>query len=191
MARRRSNGSFLPFFLFLFLLGVVGSYLFLFTDFFTSSEVETQEEPEQKEEKLLTYLDSWFHEVVWGDQKSTTQTMYYGTAPGVSRTGQFVSRDGAIERFEDQTMIKSFGFSEDLNLTETRKNSELWGYRKSVGDKEQVVVFSSENEDMHVNTDGEYVADCPCTLNISVFVSEVFKPNWKESLDEAEVTPQP
>lgn len=191
MARKHSQGSLLPFFLFVLILGVVGGYLFFFTNFFSTGEEEKKPtEKKIKEEKLLNTVDDWNTDVVWGDQKTGTQTMYYGVASGVMRTGQFVSKDGTVEHFENKSQIVSSGYKEDLNLSETRDNVTLWGYRKSVGDFEQVIVLSSENEDMHMNSSGEYIANCPCTLNISVFVSEPFKPNWKDTEEDMSPTPQ-
>jgi len=185
MARHSSGPSFILVLIFLILIGGLGGYVFFFTDILQlSSKQEKIQEAPKPDEEIFSQVDEWVLEVVWEKPKAAEKQVYYGIVDGYERTGKIVNREGYIEHFENIDLLNSLGFSEDLNLSADGPGSSLWGYKKNIGQELQIVTLSYDNEDMHQSSDGPLVADCPCTLNLSVFVSNVFKPNWKETDEE-------
>lgn len=179
--RRRSSSGFIFFLFFLVIIGAVGGYIFFFTDYIklTPSTKQTVKE-EMDDSSVFPQASKWLPEVVWTKPSSATIQTYYGKVRGVQITGKLVNRDGYIEHPEDPGFLKKLGFNEDLNLAADGPGSSSWGYLKNIGDEQQIVVFSYANEDMHPSNEGPLTASCPCTLNLAIFVSEPFKPNWDE-----------
>lgn len=183
MAKKKSGPGFILFLILLVIIGGVAGYVFFFTDYIDLNPAKKQTATESQDEAaVFTESEKWVPEVVWGKPKSASSQTYYGTVKGTEITGKLVNRDGYIEHPEDPEFLKTFGFTEDLNLSADGPGSSSWGYVKHLGEQEQVVVFSYTNEDMQASSAGPLEANCPCTLSLSVFVSTPFKPNWKDDL---------
>lgn len=180
MGRRRSGPGFTLFLILLVVLGGVLGYAFFFTDYIDLTPSKKQVVSETGgATAVFDQAPEWVPEVVWGKPKSAEKQTYYGTVKGTEVTGKLVNREGYIDHPENPEFIKKLGFSEDPNLSADGPGSSMWGYIKHVGQNEQVILLSYTNEDMHPSAEGPLEANCPCTLDLSVFVSDKFKPNWQ------------
>lgn len=177
---RKSHGPSPIFLLIILLIGVGIGYVFFFTDLITLPKASEKKEKTVVNTSVFSEAEEWVPEVVWSKPKSASEQVYYGTVKGTEISGTLVNKDGYIEHFEEPAVLEKQGYKEDLNLSADGPGSSLWGYTKEVGkDQMQIVTFSYTNEDMYESSEGPLTADCPCTLTLSVFVSEPFKPNWK------------
>lgn len=177
---RRSSGPSIFLLIILVAIGFGVGYVFFFTDLITLPKTTEKKETITPDTSIFEETEEWVPEVVWSKPKSAKQQMYYGTVSGVEQTGTLVNKDGYISHFEDPAVLEKQGYKEDLNLSADGPGSSMWGYSKEIGkDQMQVVTFSYTNEDMHPSSEGPLTADCPCTLDLSVFISNPFKPNWK------------
>lgn len=180
MAKKKSGSGFIIFLILLVIAGGVVGYVFLFTDYIKLPSKPTESTTKSTTEyEVFTEAQKWVPEVVWSKPKAATQQTYYGTVKGTEITGKMVNREGYIEHPEDPTTLKAMGFSEDLNLSADGPGSSSWGYIKNIGDMQEIIVLSYKNEDMHASSEGPLEAECPCTLLLTIFQSEPFKPNWQ------------
>lgn len=180
MAKKKSGPGFIIFLLILAFIGAGIGYVFFFTDYLNLTPAKKQvTADESSDSSIFTEASDWTPEVVWGKPKPATKETYYGNVKGTEITGKLVNREGYIDHTEDPEFLKKLGYSEDPNLFADGPGSSMWGYIKHVGKDEQVVLFSYTNEDMHTSSDGPVTSECPCTLELSIFISDVFKPNWQ------------
>lgn len=179
MARRSSRIS--PIFAVLLLIILVfAGYIFFFTDFISFNKQVDESKVKPIDTSVFEEAESWVPEVVWSKPKAGSEKMYYGTAKGVKIVGTLVNREGTVDHFEDPKILKRLGYKEDLNLSADGPGSSMWGYSKeNANGMMEIVTFSYDNKDMYESSDGPLVSECPCTLILTVFVSEPFKPNWK------------
>lgn len=62
----------------------------------------------------------------------------------------------------------------DNNLAADGPGSSLWGYKKEVDGKTQIIIFSYKTQPTSNKPDEPLQFDCPCKVDWSVFISYPF-----------------
>lgn len=100
----------------------------------------------------------------WLNPYSTSKKTPYGFLEGREITTQTKSDTKYIPHFEDENQLKDLGYTNDPKISEENSGTSTWGYIKREEDKSQSIILSYTS---HPKT-------CPCTIIISVFVSDPF-----------------
>jgi len=84
------------------------------------------------------------------------------------------SPTASIPHFEMASALKTQGFIPDLNLSADGPGSSNWGYVNSNNEETQVIIFSYKTRPTNSNPNEPLEFNCPCKVNLSVFVSNPF-----------------
>lgn len=119
--------------------------------------------------------------VDWSDTSTISTQTAYGYLTGRQITGQKLSNDAQTEQFENVTDLANLGFEKDVNLQAGGPGSSSWGYKKTKNGKTQVILFSYVTEPSSSNPGEPIQFVCPCKIDLTVFVSDLFVNNTKGS----------
>ena len=106
-------------------------------------------------------------------QKASEQTMY-GTLSGEKITATATSASAMVEPYEDKQALAAAGYTSDLNLAAGGPGSSVWGYKRMVNGKKQVIIYSYQTQPTSNNPNEPLQFNCPCKVGLSVFVSDPF-----------------
>ena len=113
----------------------------------------------------------------WSEPKEATEQTMYGKLAGEEISTLVTSDQAMVEPFENQTTLKSEGFETDNNLAAGGAGSQINGYKRSVNGKSQVLLYSYQTEPTSTNPNEPLQFNCPCKVNLKVFLSEPFDEN--------------
>lgn len=110
----------------------------------------------------------------WSFIKTASTSSYYGTLTGKEIDATMITQQATISHFEDIAFLQNLGFDQDRNLSADGPGSSVWGYKKTTNNTSQVVLFSYTTLPVTVVPNEPIQFSCPCTTNVSVFVSDPF-----------------
>ena len=120
---------------------------------------------------VLDAIPSWLSDVNWSQPKQTTKTTPLGDMQGTIISGQTTTDSANITHFEDADALARLGFYPNNNLAADGPGSSMWGYSKEVNDTQQIILFSYTTEPTSSNPNEPLQFNCPCTTEVSVFIS--------------------
>ncbi|HZE87130.1 MAG TPA: copper resistance protein NlpE N-terminal domain-containing protein [Methylomirabilota bacterium] len=123
---------------------------------------------------VFNQLSSWLPNTVWENPKINEETTLYGKLKGESQSGKIVTLQPTLVHFENKSWLEKLGFSEDTNLLADGPGSSVWGYKKTTGAKNQLILFSYQTAPYNTAPDQPLQFACPCTTMVTVFVSNSF-----------------
>ena len=110
----------------------------------------------------------------WSFIKTISISSYYGRLTGKQIEATMTTQQVTIPHFEDSAFLQNLGFDQDRNISADGPGSSVWGYKKTTGSSSQVVLFSYTTTPVTVVPNEPIQFNCPCTTNLSVFVSDFF-----------------
>ncbi|MBI4973856.1 hypothetical protein HZC27_04570 [Candidatus Roizmanbacteria bacterium] len=119
---------------------------------------------------VFAKLSVWVPGATWGTPRATVEDTSYGKVPGMSVEGEMKGQNKSIRRnYEDQDLMKSWGYKEDMSFAADGPGASNWGYSKVENGKMQVVVFGYSSNRLLGPESKE-----PPFVSLSVFVSDPF-----------------
>ena len=112
--------------------------------------------------------------VKWTSPLPVKEQTMYGELPGQEITAQTMRDSANVASFENKTTLQQEGFKLDNNLAAAGAGSSITGYKKTVDGKNQIVFYSYQTEPTSTNPNEPLQFDCPCKVNLKVFVSDPF-----------------
>lgn len=110
----------------------------------------------------------------WSFIKTVSVSSYYGKLTGKQIEAIMTTQQATIPHFEDSAFLQNLGFDQDRNLSADGAGSSIWGYKKTTGNSSQVILLSYVTTPVTVVPNEPIQFNCPCTTNLSVFVSDSF-----------------
>ncbi len=110
----------------------------------------------------------------WLNPYSISKKTPYGFLEGREVTAQTMSDTPYVSNFEDKARLTSEGFQEDINLNADGPGGSTWGYIKKNEDKSQIIILLYTVTPSSSNSNEPLQFDCPCSIVLSVFVSNPF-----------------
>ena len=156
------------------LIAVVGAFFFSKQKIKNPTSLQTATPSISEETSLLVDVAVWYPSAPWSEPKATTEQTQYGALSGESINATVSSPTASIPHFEMADTLKQKGFEPDLMLSADGPGSSQWGYKKTENGQSQIMVFSYKTEPSSSNPNEPLQFNCPCKVNVSVFVSTPF-----------------
>lgn len=126
------------------------------------------------ETALLVDVAVWYPSAPWTEPKKTTEETTYGNLSGENMQASVTASTASLSQFENVSELKAKGFTTDINLAAGGPGSSVWGYKSEKGEKMQVIIFSYKAQPTNNNPNEPLQFNCPCKINMNVFVSNPF-----------------
>ncbi len=158
----------------------IGGYLFIRSRSSTSSVTSvtpttTTPSPSiSPETSLLVDAAVWYPSAPWSEPSSATEQTAMGNLTGESISATVTSPTASIPHFEMASQLEAKGFTPDINLAADGPGSSMWGYSKTENGMTQIMLFSYKAQPTNSNPNEPLQFDCPCKVNVNVFVSNPF-----------------
>lgn len=150
---------------------IVGAIFFMDQQKKTAQTSQTTAPNVSPETALLADIAVWYPSAPWTKPKKYTAETMYGNLSGESMQATLTSPNASLSHFENEAELKTKGFVPDNNLAADGPGSSVWGYKSEKDGKTQVIIFSYKTEPSSSNANEPLQFNCPCTVNVSVFVS--------------------
>lgn len=105
----------------------------------------------------------------WSGPTSTTESTPAGDMSGEKITATITSQQAMLTPFENAEQLKQIGFTPDSNLSADGPGSSIWGYQNK--NTKQIILYSYTTKPTATKPDEPISFDCPCSMEVSVFVS--------------------
>lgn len=111
----------------------------------------------------------------WGKPQDATEPTPLGNLTGVKLSATTTTSQATLPHFENTKDLERLGYKPDMSLSADGPGSSVWGYTKTENGDESVILFSYNTQPSSSNPNEPLQFNCPCKMNISVFVSNPFK----------------
>lgn len=122
----------------------------------------------------LVSVAVWIPNGGWTTPVVTTESTPYGELSGYSTTGMVTLDQAYMDPFEHKEELSGMGYEADPMLDASGPGSNMWGYKRTVDGKEQILVLGYKTQPTSSNQNEPLQFNCPCKIAISAFVSEPF-----------------
>lgn len=135
---------------------------------------QTQSAPLPENMNALVSVATWIPNGGWTTPAMTTESTPYGELSGYSTTGTVTQDQAYMDPFEHKQELSGMGYTADPMLDASGPGSNMWGYKRTVDGKEQILVLGYKTEPTSNNPNEPLQFNCPCQIQVSAFVSEPF-----------------
>ncbi|MEK7572162.1 MAG: hypothetical protein AAB553_07880 [Patescibacteria group bacterium] len=125
----------------------------------------------EKNNPIAPLIPTWYPEATWEAATTTQEQTPYGEMNGLLITGTTTIDTASIPHFEKAEELQKLGYQPDMALSADGPGSSTWGYSKEQDGKQQIILFSYKTEPTSSNPDEPLQFNCPCTTDLSVFLS--------------------
>lgn len=123
---------------------------------------------------FLDTLKSQTPNVQWSNPSKTSMQTQYGNLQGTLYKGTTTAENPMLTHFEDSKMLQKEGFSPDIMLQADGPGSSMWGYKKTLNGKTEIITFSYNTTPTSTRPDQPLEFSCPCKMTVEVFISDPF-----------------
>lgn len=116
-------------------------------------------------------------EITWQkDSTETAQIIDGETVTGVSKNGSVITQEPSkyLSSIEDAKGLKKLGWNRDISFDGMGPDGFAWRYTKIANGKKQILYFSSQNQSLRPAAQGGLESQCPCTIKLTIFLSDPF-----------------
>ncbi len=142
----------------------------------SAQESQTQNAPLPENAGALVSVATWIPNGGWTTPAVTSESTPYGELSGYSTTGTVTMDQAYMDPFEHKEELSGMGYVADPMLEASGPGSNMWGYKRTVDGKEQILVLGYKTQPTSSKPNEPLQFNCPCTIRLSAFVSEPFDP---------------
>lgn len=141
-----------------------------------NSAGQAQNTPLPQNADVLVSVAVWIPDAGWSVPSKTTESTAYGSLPGYKTVGTVTSDQAYLDPFEHKQELEGMGYVPDTGLDASGPGSNMWGYKRTVDGKEQILVLGYNTQPSSSNPNEPLQFNCPCQIEVSAFVSDPFTP---------------
>lgn len=110
----------------------------------------------------------------WSNPLVASQETFYGLLTGAEMHATTTSQTASLQPFMSPDDLARLGFTIDKNLYANGAGSGMWGYKRTVNKKSQILLFSYTTHPTSQKPNGPLQFTCPCKMDITIFASSPF-----------------
>ncbi|MBP6913523.1 MAG: DUF333 domain-containing protein [Candidatus Levybacteria bacterium] len=137
---------------------------------------------ERNAASILASAKTKLTQATWGKPQKTTEPTPYGDLNGVKISGKLTTSQATLPHFEDAEVLNKLGYVPDNLLSADGPGSSVWGYKKQNSGKTSIILYSYNTKPSSTKKNEPLQFNCPCTMTVSVFISNNINTNSKDSL---------
>lgn len=161
--------------IFLLLAVSVATFYINKRDVVPSSSPFVGQVPSQPELQVMNQLPQLTSaKIQWEETKPDSYFFEGKILSGHSREGSLTLDEPYFGQFEDADELYKMGWQQHPTFDASGIDGGAWGYRKKVGEQEQVLLLSWKNQSLSLGDSGNIEAKCPCRVTLNVFLSDAF-----------------
>lgn len=127
---------------------------------------------ERNTASILVITKTELSSSTWGEPQKTTELTPYGNLNGVKLSGKLKTNQATLPHFEDSEVLRKLGYLPDNSLSADGPGSSVWGYKKQNNGKISIILYSYNTKPSSNNPDEPLQFNCPCSMSVSVFISD-------------------
>ncbi|HMS22572.1 MAG TPA: DUF333 domain-containing protein [Candidatus Levybacteria bacterium] len=146
---------------------------------------------ERNAASILVSAKAKLSQATWGKPQKTNEPTPYGDLNGVKLSGKLTTSQATLPHFEDAEALKKLGYIPDNSLSADGPGSSVWGYKKQNSEKTSIILYSYNTKPSSNNPNEPLQFNCPCSMTVSVFISNTINTNSNDSSAHQSSLPNP